>query len=834
MAKYHVPRARDVHRARSSGAAFGFILSVALPGAALSPASVWADTPADTAALAEIVVTAQRREESQQKTSLALQVLSSQELADAGVVQVRDLTSVVPGLEIGQGGNATQIYIRGVGDFGATPITNPAVAFNVDGVYVARSQAVEGNMYDIARIEVLKGPQGTLYGRNASGGAINVITNKPSLDAFGGYGELEVGNYGEVMVNGAVNLPVNSQFAVRASVQDVSRNGYLSDGGDDDHHRSGRLQALWKNDVVSALLVGEYTHVGGVGPDYAALTTASRDGGSPWTEVLAPSVAAYYYQAAAAQGYCIPGGFFPGVVNPGKCPALAPYPAPPFPPGTLGPYTSLVTYPTGQQYTNNQFWNVHSDIEVDLGFATLTLLPAVQAAQMNYDSFPLGLHYADDPDTSKAESFEARLGNSSQQLKWVGGLYYFHQTQDSSEIVDGGLYQNNNYVDNQSTRSAAAFGELTFSLTDATRLIAGARYTNDRRTIDGSVTAIPPTVAFLPTPETIGCYLGLPNPCLLETYTGDKTFTKFTWKLGVEQDLSPMNMLFATLSTGFKAGGFDESAGLTAGSHEALSFNPESLTAFELGSRNRFLDNRLQINAEAFYWKYKDHQEPRITVDGFGTLSFDYENAGDATLYGLDLDLIAKPTLSDTVRATVEYLHSVYNTFAYDVPLDVTGAPFVRGAGNGFSSFNAVSPLAATTACNVSTITTGALAGGAHVDCSGFPLTHAPRWSGSLGYDHRFGLAGGYSITLAAQAQFATSRYIAIDFLPQELAPSYVSENAYLTLASARDKWSIGLFGRNLSNRAIYTGAYEGPIGSIVAADIEPPRTYGARVRVNF
>jgi iron complex outermembrane receptor protein len=834
MAKNHMHRARNVHGIKSFGAALGFTLTVALPAVALLPAAARADAPAETAMLEEIVITAQRREESQQKTSLALQVLSSKELADAGVVQVRDLSSVVPGLEIGQGGNATQIYIRGVGDFGATPITNPAVAFNVDGIYVARSQAVEGNMYDVSRIEVLKGPQGTLYGRNASGGAINVITNKPSLDGFGGYGELEVGNYGEVMVNGAVNLPVSSQFALRASIQDVSRKGYLSDGGDDDHHRSARLQALWKNDVVSALLVGEYTHVGGVGPDYAALTTASRDGGSPWTEVLSPSVAAYYYQAAAAQGYCAPGGFFPTVVNPGKCPALAPYPTPPFPAGTLGPYTSLVTYPTGQQYTDNQFWNVHSDIQVDLGFATLTLLPAVQAAQMNYDSFPLGLHYTDDPDTSKAESFEARLGNNSQQLKWVGGLYYFRQTQDSSEIVNGGLYQNNNYVDNQSTRSAAAFGELTFSLTDATRLIGGARYTNDKRTIDGSVTAIPPSVNFLPTPATLNCYLGLPNPCLLETYTGDKTFTKFTWKVGVEQDLTPVNMLFATASTGFKAGGFDESAGLTTGSHEALSFNPENLTAFEFGSRNRFLDNRLQINAEAFYWKYKDHQEPRITVDGFGTLSFDYENAGDATLYGLDLDMIAKPTQADTVRATAEYLHSVYNTFEYNVPLDVTGAPFVRGAGNGFTSFNTLSPLAATTACNVSTITTGALAGGAHVDCSGFPLTHAPKWSGSLGYDHRFGLPAGYSITLAAEAQFASSRYLAIDFLPQELAPGYISENAYLTLASAGDKWSLALFGRNLSNRAIYTGAYEGPIGSIVAADIEPPRTYGARVRVNF
>jgi iron complex outermembrane receptor protein len=815
----------------SSAAALaaGFTLAAgAMPSATLA-------ADASDSSLTEIVVTAERRAENLQKTPLAMQVVSAQELADAGVVQVRDLGALVPGLIIGQGGAATQIYIRGVGDFGSTPITNPAVAFNLDGVYVARTQAVEGNLYDISRVEVLKGPQGTLYGRNASGGAINVITNAPSLTGFGGYGEIEAGKYGEALVDGALNLPLSSQFALRASFQTVSRDGYLSEGGDDDHHQSGRLQALWKTDAVSVLAGVDYTHVGGDGAGYVVLSSAARNNASPWTQASDPLVAPYFYGAAAAQGSCLPGGFFPTVVNPGKCPAVAPYPSPPFPPGTLGPYTSLYSFPSGSQRTDNTFWKAHADITADLGFATLTVLPAYQSAAMAYNTTPAGLSYTDSPDDSKAESVEARLSNSSGPVTWVGGLYYFHQNQDSSEIIDGGVVQNNNAVTNQSTRSEAAFGELNFSVTDETRLIAGARYTSDRRTIDGSVSALPPSVSFLPTgPAGIACFAGLPNPCLLENYAGEKTFSKFTWKLGVETDLTAQNLLFATVSTGFKAGGFDQSAGFTPGSHEALSYNPENLTAFELGSRNRFLDNRLQINAEAFYWKYKDHQEPRLTEDGLGVLSFDYQNAGDATLYGLDLDLVAKATDADTVHATVEYLHSVYNTFAYDVPANTTGAPFARGAGNGFTSFNPLAPNAASTTCAVSTITTGSLAGGEHVDCAGNPLTHAPRWSGSAGYEHRFGLPADYGLTAAVNAQFASRRYLSTDFLPSELAPSYISMDAFLTLAPHTNSWSLQLFGRNLSNRAIYTSAYEGPLAGYVAATLAAPRTYGARFKVSF
>ena len=393
----------------------------------------------------------------------------------------------------------------------------------------------------------------------------------------------------------------------------MSREGYLSTGDDDDHHQSARLQGLFKNDSTSVLLVGEFTHIGGNGYTYAILRPAANISSSPWTAVSDPRVLPYYNAISAAQGSCIPGGFFPGLNNPGACPAVAPYPSPPFPPGTLGPYDSLFKLPIGGNTQDNKFTSTHAEITQDLGAATLTILPAFQKSQMAYTTDPAGLYYVDMPNDSTAESVEARIGGNSAALKWVGGLYYFHETQFSDELISGGIVQNNAAVTHQGTRSEAAFGELNFSVTDTLRLIAGARFTDDNKTENGSVSALYPSVAFLPNPAnptSLKCFAGLPNPCVLESFSGDKSFTKTTWKAGAEYDLTPKNMVYATASTGFKAGGFNQSATAAPGSTTALAYEPEVLTAYELGSRNRFLEDRLQVNLEGFYWKYHNHQEP--------------------------------------------------------------------------------------------------------------------------------------------------------------------------------------------------------------------------------
>ncbi|MGP0057291.1 MAG: TonB-dependent receptor [Steroidobacteraceae bacterium] len=806
-----------------------------LPATVLAEGAPMAAAPTAASEIEEIVITAQRREETLQKASVPIDVVSGDELKNANVLRVTDLSSTVPGLQVGQGAGPTQIYIRGVGDFGSTPINNPAVAANIDGVYVARSQALEGNFFDVARVEVLKGPQGTLYGRNASGGAINIITNRPSFDAVSGYADVEVGNYSMREFQGALNLPLSSSLAMRLAGQAVDRDGYVSPtGGDDDQHQAGRLQVLWRQENVTLLVAGDYAHDGGIGPDFVVLSNNRAGTGSPYASDLSPAAKNYFYAASATQGLCIPGGFFPGYSVAGDCPAAAPYPAPPFPPGAVGPYDSLVAFPSTVPRQDNKFYDAHAELTVDFGPSQLTVLPAHRVAELDNTTFPGSFLYMS-RGTSTADSMEVRLGGTSSTLKWVGGLYYFKETYDSTENINAGLVQDNLPVTDQSTRSEAAFGEVTFSLTPTTRLIAGARYTSDNKHLADTLTATPPTIAFLPvSPQGISCFQALPKPCTLESISGNATFNKPTWKLGFEQDLAPDNMLYATASEGFKAGGFNQAASVSNPSTPS-QFAPETLTAYELGSKNRFFEQRLQINGELFYWDYQNHQEPHINLDGQDQIAFAYTNAGKATSSGVDLEIELQATKADRLTGNVEYNHAYYNSFTYDVPNNASGGPFARGVGNGFGSTDPMSPLAANTACATSPIASGPLAGGVHVDCSGFQLLHAPTWTGSAGYSHHFNFDAGDSLNLALDAQYSGPRWLAIDFLSAERAPSYVTTNASLTYVSASNHWSVAAFGRNLFNETVETVAFENPfVAGYVVGNVGPPRTYGVRLSARF
>jgi iron complex outermembrane receptor protein len=188
----------------------------------------------DQGRIEDIVVTASRRAENVQRAALSIQALTSETLARANVSRPEDLASIAPGVQIGSAGPYAQAYVRGVGNYATNSFAESPIAFNLDGVYISRAWATRGMFYDLDRVEVLKGPQGTLYGRNASGGAINVITAKPKLGSVSGFIEGQVGNYNLWQGTAAVNLPIGETVAIRASGQVIDRDGYLSDGYDDD------------------------------------------------------------------------------------------------------------------------------------------------------------------------------------------------------------------------------------------------------------------------------------------------------------------------------------------------------------------------------------------------------------------------------------------------------------------------------------------------------------------------------------------------------------------------------------------------------------------------
>lgn len=217
--------------------------------------------------LAEIVVTAQRKSENLQKAAIAIASVGGDTLRSAGVVNPAQLTALVPSLQVSNGNGAyANFYIRGVGNFTGNALTESAIAFNYDGVYVARPSSTSGFFYDLERVEVLKGPQGTLYGRNATGGAINVLPRQPQFE-WGGHANASYGNYDAVNLEGAINAPLAPDLAVRLTGIYNRHDGYMKDGTDDQKEYGGRLQLRYEPTSELSILIGaDYFHQGGKGP----------------------------------------------------------------------------------------------------------------------------------------------------------------------------------------------------------------------------------------------------------------------------------------------------------------------------------------------------------------------------------------------------------------------------------------------------------------------------------------------------------------------------------------------------------------------------------------
>jgi len=228
----------------------------------------------------------------------------------------------------------------------------------------------------------LKGPQGTLYGRNATGGAINIITTRPSFESIGGYVDIEGGNYSEINTDGAINLPINDSLALRGAFQVVKHSGYLSDNTDDERQRSGRIEALWQpHEAVSLLLQADYSHFGGNGAGFAVRAPGIAAGVTPWLGTT--DARANTALLALAAGLCTSDDQLPPTVL-GAIPPKGLGSPPQCAPGV----TSLVSPLTQASFQDNSIWGAHAEMNVDLNFATLTLIPAYRSTVLKYFTFP--------------------------------------------------------------------------------------------------------------------------------------------------------------------------------------------------------------------------------------------------------------------------------------------------------------------------------------------------------------------------------------------------------------------------------------------------------------
>jgi iron complex outermembrane receptor protein len=716
----------------------------------------------------DIVVTASRRSESVQDSSLSIAVVGGERLAQQGVSQATDLGAVVPGLTVSLGGGTVQTYLRGVGSFATDAAAESAIAYNINGVYISRPNGIGPIFFDLDRVEVLKGPQGTLYGRNATGGAINLITKRPTT-ALSGEFSAEIGNYDLVKLTGAVGGGTE-KLAVRAAAQYTYHDGYLTDGYDDQDSVASRLTVLAQPTEATELLVtGEYARIQNQGAATVKRSSLSPMPDDPWT---GPSIGNTQQPPTAF----IPGG----------------------------------TRITDEGFNNIELKAVSAELNIDLGGATLTFIPAYRDTKASYLTFTPGFRFETD-ETSQQQSYELRMGNDGARLKWVAGLYYFDEQQTQFYTLRALPIQFGTTQTDLSTKAYAAFGEATLGITDTIRLIAGGRYSRDEKRQTGRSDAI------------------LPAPATTDNF-GARNFENFSWRLGAEADVGPASMLFGTASTGYKAGGFFPSVPFPNN-----SFRPEKLTAFTVGSRNQFLDRTLQVNIEGFYWKYDDKQERFLGATPSGTTGLLTTNAGKATLWGANLDVLLKPSRNGQLRFAVEYLNTKYDSFIYNV-YNASVPPVLNSypAQATSCSLGAVTPYTANDFVPALRFDSNQ-----SVDCSGKSLVRAPKWTGSAGYQHSFDLPGGSRIVAAVDGQFSSSQYLSPDFIEAGRDDGYVTINADVTYEFSKHL-SISAWGRNLTEQAIYTGGGRYPFSRGVAAGGDPtlfyanlraPRTYGLTLR---
>lgn len=832
----------------------GSALALALSGQAYAQEAT-DDTEASEGGLDIIMVTAQRREESLQDAAIAITAISGADMITAGVTDATQLNRLAPALVATAGGGANAGYfIRGVGNFTNNGYTNPAVAFNIDGVYIGRPSSTIASFLDVASVEVLKGPQGTLYGRNATGGAINVNPARPELGETLGRLSASYGNYDAVQFEGMLNLPVGEQVAVRFAASYNNHDGYNDDGTNDANDLAFRAQIYAEpSDSLSIRLSADYSTQKGVGPGTTLLGVYTF-APPPVPGRLSLPVPGWNYVAAPAN-VSAP---HTGLHTPASLAFSAGVSGAPL----YSPFTGYA-YP----FRDDAFYGVNAEVNLDLGAVDLVVIPAYRRSELDNQFNGPPFKAAINQDVAEQYSLEARLSGSTGPVDWiVGGFWFDEQVEGVNSFNQFATVSHNSFL--SQTESLAFFGRATLNLSDSFRLVGGLRYTDENRAIDAFATATtgvcreapvgrPPNCSHVPTfpagltlldtfsqlpaslfpvanpvtafnpngaigvgqafpygplnyfaPSVFGPgALAIITPNVIDQQAGD---SEVTYRLAAEYDVTPDNLLYASFENGFRSGGFNLARGRE-------NYAPEYIDAYTIGSKNRFLDNRLELNVELFYWRYRGQQLAALGVDIDGNASFYTRNVGQSTNKGVDIDFQFLAAENTLLRGSVQYLDAVYNSYSFNQKdLSAAGDPpnFLLPV-TGCTSTQVLSPLRSF-----------------DVDCSGRQALNAPKWSFNLGVQQTF-LIGDLELTANLDGRYRGEREIGFNYVPASGIGDDFMADASLNLTNPNAGWTINAYVRNLTNEGVASVVQVGA-GNIVGATFLPPRTYGVRIGYEF
>ena len=789
------PSKRMFRRAAMQAASV-MALSLFAAGTAQAQQAAPADSAKGDAVGGDIVVTAFKRSESSLKVAAAIAVIGGGDLKTVGVTAVNDVQNLVPGVVIGNGSFGTVVSIRGVTSSDETSKGELGIAFNIDGAFIGRGQEQGVAFFDIDRVEVLRGPQGTLYGRSSTGGAINVITKKPVLGKFEGYVTVEAGNYNTKRVEAALNVPVSDTLAMRVSGNSNDRDGFLrptdavvagatgtstlsavgQPAKDDQHDRTGRFSLLFKpSDALTASFSATVGHIGGVGGSSALLSNLNA-GGDKAFQILPNPVPAWQDENFAN---------FNGQVK-----------------AQLGG-TQIDVLASQQHFSDNSQVTGNAN-PYDTGNATA---PGVFLLDQYNGVF-------------NTTQFEARLSNANSGLiDYVAGANYYHETIHESD--HNWKAPVNSYTDyttwitaidpvhTTTHKSYGLFAQATLHATAKIGVIAGIRYRHDENGRNGTF------AVNVPASTTPACTY--PNDCIGGPNSGTESDSKVTWKVGVNYQATPSDLFYAAVSTGFKAGGFNDYDPRTG--NAVVPYGPESLTAYEIGYKGRPLRG-LTLTSSAFYYDYSADQINGLALffaPGSGVTGVLNTQLAPVEIYGWENDARYQIDKHSAINVGFAYEHSK-----------------IKSLQTGFLGY-----------------LTGTFA-----NWSGYSLPNLPSVTVNGAITHNIDLANGAQVKLRAATKYSAS-YLLSDYANavQYRQSPFTRSDASITYATDGDRLTVQLFVQNIENKLQktfgpngYNGGYGGFTGSTATPEangssfpagsvnfgVSMPRLYGVRLGAKF
>jgi iron complex outermembrane recepter protein len=733
-------------------------------GSALAQEAPSSAQNAPAPALQEIIVTAQKREQNLQDVGTSITALSGSQLQQLGLRNATDIAQQTPGLQFNQYGETITVYnLRGVSQNDFTDHQEAPVAVYVDDAYVAAMGALAGSMYDLERVEVLRGPQGTLFGRNATGGLIHYISVTPKFDQEG-YLRVSAGNFGSIDSEGAVNVPFSSNVAARLSFATDKHDGYIHNliGPDvnDQNQYAGRLQLLVKPSEDGQIILKLH----------GLRNSNEVEGNYSW-------------------GASRPDAFGRGEFAPGQ-PDEFGYTGP----GTTDPFVQALDR---KGLFDRTVYGATGHVTWQLGGVTLASVT---------DYLHLKKRYGEDSDVSPNPVFnydvwqtyhqfsqELHASGESGPLRWIAGVYFLDYHTDDENIIrtsPTGLYLplyggsdpfypgadfSSGALYSLGTRSGAVFTQEEWHFAPKWTAIAGVRYTDDHKTYDYQYQAAPE-----PAPEDF-------------RFHDERGFPNVTWK--AELDFEPVahQLLYASVNRGAKGGGWSAvTGGDVVASPElappasdiaaVLRFDQETLTSYELGSKSTFLDGAARLNADVFYYDYRNYQ-------GFFIVGLAQAVRNiDAKIKGGEIELAWVPLLGLNTHLGI----SALDARAYNVPM-----PCLCG----------------------------------HADTQ---MPQAPKWSAnaSVRYERRTPL-GAFSIE--ADGKWDSVEYFELINAQVDREPGHLVANARLGYTSASGLWDAAFAVRNIADKwyRVYNLDLSATLGSNQSV-YAPPRLWSFTVSYHW